>query len=138
MIDPCITNVRAYDYPSLALAGRAAAREAEERRQQAEEMLDLLSLEHAGTRSEASRIFAHAAAQHMDLRRLAHLADLLERHPSLVEAIAAVEAGGRVTVEQPVRPRGGSDSRAGMMSRARALTAGLRPSVATSGGGSRW
>jgi hypothetical protein len=129
MIDPCITNVRAYDYPSLALAGRAAAREAEERRQQAAEILDLVGDEHPGTRREASRVLAHAAAQHMDLRRLAHIADLLERHPSLVEAVAAVEAGGRVTVEQPVRARGGADSRPGMLSRARALTSGLRPAV---------
>ncbi|MGF3025594.1 hypothetical protein ACQVP2_22550 [Methylobacterium aquaticum] len=127
MIDPCITNIRAYDWPSLALAGRAAAREAEGRRQQAAEILDMVGDEHPGTRREASRVLAHAAAQHMDLRRLAHLADLLEQHPSLVEAVAAVEAGGRVTVEQPARPRGGPEGRPGVMSRARALTSGLRP-----------
>ena len=123
MIDPCITNLHAYDWPSLALAGRSAAREAEQQRQHAAEILDLVGDEHPGTRREASRVLAHAAAQHLDLRRLAHLADLLERHPSLVEAVAAVEAGGRVTVEPPARPRGAPETR---LSRARALTAAVQ------------
>ncbi|KMO28554.1 hypothetical protein [Methylobacterium aquaticum] len=126
MIDPCVTNIRAYDWPSLALAGRSAAREAEHQRQQAAEILDLVGDEHPGTRREASRRLAHAAAQHLDLRRLAHIADLLERHPCLVEAAVAVEAGGRVTVEQPARPRGAQEGRPGRMSVARALTSGLR------------
>lgn len=71
----------------------------------------------------------------LDLRRVA---DLLERHPSLVEAVAAVEAGGRVTVEQPVRPRGAPEGRPGAMSRARALTSGLRQAVGPVVAGRAW
>ncbi|AWN47195.1 hypothetical protein DK419_13430 [Methylobacterium terrae] len=98
-------NARAFDYPSLALAARAAARDAEDRRQQAAEILDLVGGEHVGTRREASRLLAHAAAQHLDLRRLEHLAALHEQHPVLADAIAALEAGGRVIVAPPMRVR---------------------------------
>jgi hypothetical protein len=90
---PGISNPRAWDYPSLALAARAAAREAGERRQQAAEILDLVDGEHVGTRREASRVLAHAAAQHLDLRRLEHLAALHAKYPILGVAIAALEAG---------------------------------------------
>jgi hypothetical protein len=127
-------NVRAFDYPSLALAARAAARDAEHKRQQAAEILDLVCCENTGTRREASRVLAHAAAQHLDLRRLEHLAALHEQHPVLADAIAALEAGGRVIVAPPLRaqpvsgPPGPTRSR--LLNRTRWLLGKLWPAAA--------
>ncbi|GJD60229.1 hypothetical protein [Methylobacterium frigidaeris] len=72
---------------------------------------------------DAPPLFVQIGGRRLDLRRVANL---MERHPCLVEAVEAVEAGGRVTVEQPVRPRGAPEVR---LSRARALTAAVHRAI---------
>ncbi|WP_298967680.1 hypothetical protein [uncultured Methylobacterium sp.] len=116
MIDPGTTDVRAFDFPSLALAGRQAARKAEEDRAHFADLLELVDREHVGTRADASRLHAHACAQHLNLRQLSHLADVFERHPELVDVVAAVEAGRRVQIDPPaIRAGRASLSRPGFL-----------------------
>ncbi len=59
--------------------------------------------------------FVQVGGRRIDLHRVA---DLLKQQPALVQAVVAVE--------QPARPRAAPEGRPGMMSRARALTSGLR------------
>lgn len=119
MIGPSIAQVQTYDFPSLAHAARGAAERAANIRHAAEHFRFGLPPEdrevHANTYRAAGRAAAHAEAERDDFLRLAHLADLLEQHPCLVEAVEAIEAGGRVTVSRPAE------------SRARVLTMGARP-----------